>query len=430
MGPSAAEALDFEALETALRRQVMELAARTLETHLNQDHSDVTPSHTCSCGGTARYAGRRTKQFLTVLGPLRLERAYYHCGDCGHDFCPRDRALGLEGSSLSPALMRMVGAVAAMVSFQESSQLLEELAGVDVGAKQVQRSAQALGEQVAGYERETREPDSGLPLPSTLYLGLDGTGVPMRSTEVQGRAGKQPDGSARTREAKLCTVWSAERRDTRGRPQRDPHSVTYTAAIESAATRDTDPQLSEFAQRVERESQRRRFGQAPRQVVLGDGAKWIWNLAGELFPEAVQIVDRFHAKERLHTLSKNLYADRQLAQEWAQQRCQELDAGQIETLLSVLATEAFHHEEGKAAWTYFQENRHRMRYAQFEAQGLCTSTGVVEAGCKNAIGARLKRSGMHWSVRGANSIMALRCIRLSGHFEDFWEWRADSKAAA
>ena len=408
----------------------MELAARTVETHLNQDHSDVAPSHPCSCGGTARYAGRRSKQFLTVLGPLRLERAYYHCGDCSHGFCPRDRALGLEGSSLSPALMRMVGAVAAMVSFQESSQLLEELAGVQVGAKQVQRSAQALGEQVAGYERQTREPESGLPLPSTIYLGLDGTGVPMRSTEVQGRAGKQPDGSARTREAKLCTVWSAERRDAQGRPQRDPGSVTYTAAIESAATLDTDPQLSEFAQRVEREAQRRRFGQAPRQVVLGDGSKWIWNLAGELFPEAVQIVDRFHAKERLHRLSKSLYADRQSAREWAQQRCGELDAGRTETLLSVLAAEAAHHEEGKAACTYFYENRHRMRYARFEAQGLCTSTGVVEAGCKNAIGARLKRSGMHWSVRGANSIMALRCVRLSGRFEDFWEWRASFKVAA
>ena len=417
-------------METALRRQVLEWAARTLETHLNQDHSDAVPRHRCPCGGTARYAGRRAKRFVTVLGPMRLERAYYHCGDCGHGFCPRDRALGLEGSSLSPALMRMVGAVAAMVSFQESSQLLEELAGVEVGAKQVQRSVQALGEQVAGYERQTREPDSGLPLPSTLYLGLDGTGVPMRSTEVQGRVGKQPDGSARTREAKLCTVWSAEGRDAQGRPQRDPDSVTYTAAIESAATRDTDPQLSEFAQRVEREAQRRRFRRARRQVVLGDGARWIWNVAGEIFPEAVQIVDRFHARERLHRLSKSLYADRQSAQEWAQQRCGELDAGQIETLLSVLATETAHLPEGKAAGTYFQENRDRMRYAQFEAQGFCTSTGVVEAGCKNAIGARLKRSGMHWSVRGANSIMALRCIRLSGRFEDFWEWRADFKVAA
>ncbi len=430
MGPAAAEALDFEALETAVRRQVLEVAARTVEDHLNQDHTDTVTGLSCPCGGRARHAGRREKQFTTVLGPMRLQRAYYHCPDCGEGFCPRDRELGLEDRSLSPALVRMVGAAASMVSFQESSELLDELAGVEVGAKQVERCAESLGEDIAHYEREVVEPDSRVSLPATLYLGIDGTGVPMRAPELQGRAGKQPEGSARTREAKLCTVWSAEKRDEQGRPLRDPDSVTYTAAIESAASLDTDHQLSDFAQRVEREAQRRRFEQAPRQVLLGDGAKWIWNLAGELFPEAVQILDRFHAKERLHELSKSLYGDRDLSQDWAEQRCRELDAGRIEAILSALATETQHHEEARAAYGYFQENGHRMRYARFEALGLCTSTGVVEAGCKNAIGARLKRSGMHWSVRGANAIMALRCARLSGRFEDFWEWKADHKAAA
>ena len=135
------------------------------------------------------------------------------------------------------------------------------------------------------------------------------------------------------------------------------------------------------------------------------------------------------AKERLHALAKGL-ADRLLAQEWAQQRCAELDAGRIETLPSVLAAEAAHHEEGPAAGAYFHENRHRMPYARFEPEGFCTATGVVETGCKNAIGARLKRSGMHWSVREANAIIALRYVRLSGRFEDFWESRANSKAAA
>jgi hypothetical protein len=70
-----------------------------------------------------------------------------------------------------------------------------------------------------------------------------------------------------------------------------------------------------------------------------------------------------------------------------------------------------------------------MRYAEFRAQGFCTSTGVVEAGCKLAIGTRLKRSGMHWTVRGANAIIALRCCKLSARFEDFWERRAQIKAA-
>jgi hypothetical protein len=63
-----------------------------------------------------------------------------------------------------------------------------------------------------------------------------------------------------------------------------------------------------------------------------------------------------------------------------------------------------------------------MCYPKFRAAGLCTSTGVVEAACKMAIGTRLKRSGMHWT--GADAIIALRCCRLSGRFEDFWERRA------
>ena len=251
----------------------------------------------------------------------------------------------------------------------------------------------------------------------------------MRACELQGRTGKQPDGSALTREAKLCTVWSAESRDPEGCPQRDPGSVTYTAAIESAATRDTDSRLSEFALRVEREAQRRRFPRAPRQVVLGDGAKWIWNIAGELFPQALQIVDRYHAQQRLHELSKVIYRDSELARHWARQRCAELAAGQIEDILTSLAPHRGSYPEAETAYGYFQENQHRMRYADFRAQGLCTSSGVLEAGCKNVIGARLKRSGMHWSLLGANQIMALRSARLSGRFEDFWEWRAHRKRA-
>ncbi len=98
-----------------------------------------------------------------------------------------------------------------------------------------------MGTLVTGGE----EPESPAPPPPTLYLGIDGTGVPMRAPELQGRAGKQPDGSARTREAKLCTVWSAEKRDEQGRPLRDPDSVTYTAAIESAATLDTDHHIGQ-----------------------------------------------------------------------------------------------------------------------------------------------------------------------------------------
>jgi len=125
--------LDFEAIETAVRRKAMRVAARAVEQRLNADTSDHSgPMLPCTCGQPARYAGRRGKNFESVLGDLRLERAYYHCKLCQTGFCPRDRALGLEGGSLSPGVLRMVGLVGAMVSFEEGHELLHDLAGVDV----------------------------------------------------------------------------------------------------------------------------------------------------------------------------------------------------------------------------------------------------------------------------------------------------------
>ena len=186
----------------------------------------------------------------------------------------------------------MTGLIAARVSFVESSELLQELAGLAIEPKLVERQAESLGRAIAHDERRVIEPE-----PSdahTLYLGLDGTGVPVRKTETRGRKGKQPDGSAKTREAKLATVWSADARDQHGNPARDPDSVSYNAAIETVAIHDTETKLPPFALRVRRELQRRRFDHAPRQVVLGDGAAWIWNFAHEHLPKAVQIVDIFH----------------------------------------------------------------------------------------------------------------------------------------
>lgn len=423
----AGESLDFEALETALRREVLGIAANLVTQRLNGDKSDQeTATLECCCGQAARFAGRRTKCFQTVLGEMRLERAYYHCGQCGHGFFPRDRSLGLEGQSLSPSVVRMTGVVGALVSFEEGSLLLAELAGLSVSTKQVERTAEALGEEVAAQERQSTEPDLPAEETSTLYLGVDGTGLRMRPSELVDRRGKQPDGTAKTREVKLCTVWSAEGRDPKGRPTRDPGSVTYTAAIESAATRDTDVDVSDFAQRVEREARRRRFHEASRQVVLGDGASWIWNLAGELFPKAIQIVDRFHVKEHLSTVSKEIYGSgSDLATEWAHQRYEELDAGRLDELLQALQRHKLSCDEARKCIGYIENNRQRMRYLEFHQQGLCTSTGVVEAGCKNVIGARLKRSGMRWTVQGANAVIALRCAQLSrNRFEDFWECRA------
>ena len=158
--------------------------------------------------------------------------------------------------------------------------------------------------------------------------------------------------------------------------------------------------------------------------MLGDGAAWIWNLTGEQFPEAIEIVDLYHAQEKIWDASKALHAgDPPRLQEWAEAGCEALTERRLDGLLSILRSGA-QCEDVRQCADYVERNRERMQYADFRAQGLTVGSGVVEAGCKTTIGARLKRAGMHWTVDGANAIIALRCCYLSGRFEDFWESRS------
>ncbi len=168
----------------------------------------------------------------------------------------------------------------------------------------------------------------------------------------------------KTGEVKLCTLWSAESLDEQGTPIRDEGSVTYSAALESASVLDTAADRSPFAQRVWREATRRRFCQAPRRVVLGDGAVWIWNIADDQFPDATQIVDRYHAKQHLSDLGKALYGPiNPRTAQWVERRKEELDSGKFLVLLTAIRRQVPRSDEARRCLHYFQTNRERMRYS-------------------------------------------------------------------
>ena len=205
LGADATQTLgDFEAAETAVRTAVLAVAARFVAERLNADHSDQHAAGLpCRCGHTARYAGRRAKTIRTALGAMTIERAYYHCASCRTGFCPRDRTLGIDETTLSPAATRMTAAAAARVSFKEASTLLDELAGLAVDPKQVERTAEALGRAIAADERRAVEPEAHRAKP-TLYLGVDGTGIPVQQgrnrpapAQAARRFGQNPRGQAR-----------------------------------------------------------------------------------------------------------------------------------------------------------------------------------------------------------------------------------------
>src|SRR5215471_8916075 len=181
--------------------------------------------------------------------------------------------------------------------------------------------------------------------------------------------------------------------------------------------------------RLYREAWNRGWSRAEKKVVLGDGAEWIWNLADLHFPRAVQIVDLYHARQHLWGLVRTLYpndpANQQACMKVHQKRL--LDKGKIEKLVvslrSIESTSSEILEKIRTEADYFERNAERMRYPKFRRQHLFVGSGVIEAGCKTVIGSRLKQSGMFWTVRGANAILALRCCQLNGRFEDYWENR-------
>ena len=224
--------------------------------------------------------------------------------------------------------------------------------------------------------------------------------------------------------------WTAEGRDEEGRPVRDAGSATYSAAIDSAAWRDTDPVPPEFGLRLQREAVRRGFDRAQRQVIVGDRAKWIWSLATQLYPRVVQVVDFFHAAEKLWEVARNLFPDDPAGcEQWAEARCADLKAGRLRGLLATLAAHGSHSGKAARCAGYIEANQARMRYAEFRAQGLPIGSGVVEGACKSIVGKRLKQSGMRWTQQGADAVMTLRCCIHSGRYEDFRAWRHQDRTA-
>jgi hypothetical protein len=421
-------------METTIRKRTLRVAARFLEDALNADTSDYQgPQFSCACGKHARFIDRRSKTFTTILGNVTSERAYYYCFSCGKGWCPKDITLGFGDSAISPGVTRMIGMVASLSPFQESANLLGELAGINVTDKCVERTAKELGAAVAADEVIHFEEKPNLS--DTMYAGVDGTGIPMRPNQLRDRPGKQPDGTAKTREVKECVVWTADSRDSEGKPVRDKGSVSYSAAIESCSWSANPDDYPPFAARVERELTRTGYYQAKHRVFIGDGAPWIWNLAGMIAPGAIQIVDLYHAKEHLSKFACEIFgAGSDLAKQWSADQHDNLETGNMDALLAAISSHITRSGEigGRASkeYDYFNNNRERMRYDYFRSQELCVGSGVVEAGCRSVIGKRLKQSGMFWSLTGANDIIALRCCMLSGkRFDDFWaRYRANNYA--
>ena len=423
--------LDLEAVEMLIRSAMHQAGANTLH-ELLQFPAPEQRAIPCPCGQQALYRELRSKTMLTAVGPVQVSRPYYLCPHCHQGQFPADEELDIVNTEFSPGVRRMQALVGLDAAFDHGREQIKLLAGLEVTTKAVERAAEAIGGDIAHREQQEIQRAVQLDLPIVigepvpmLYVQMDGTGVPVVKKETEGRKGKMDGQSAHTREAKLGCVFTQTGWDEEGFAIRDPGSTTYTGAIENA---------EQFGKRLYVEAWKRGWPRAEKKVVIGDGAEWIWNIAKDHFPGAIQIVDLFHARQHLWELARLLFPnDTKRRNQWIglhQKRW--LDKGKIAKLVASLRSiptsdpELARKIRNEA--DYFATNAARMNYPKFRKQHLFVGSGVIEAGCKTVIGSRLKQSGMFWTVRGANSIIALRCCHLNGRFEDYWATRSAARS--
>jgi hypothetical protein len=381
----------------------------------------------CVCGLPMESLGLRDKLLMTILGEVPYRRSMFQCPACGETRYPGDEELDVVGTTRSPGLRRLMARAGSQSTFKEGREDLRVYAGIEVSVKDVERVAENIGQQMELWSREEREQVLTLvpPMPvvktiPVMYVCYDGTGVPMTRTELAGRKGKQADGSALTREAKLGCVFTQTTTDENGFPVRDPESTSFVGGIESS---------HDFGWRIYGEAVRRGLYSAKQVVVLGDAAEWIRSIKEEHFPDAIQIVDLYHAREHVSWLCKHLFGeDAKALVRYRIRWWTALDEGKVEKIIQQanqkfpLSSEAW--EKAEAEIAFLDKHKNFMRYADFRKRGFFVGSGVVEAGCKTVIGLRMKQSGMEWSLRGANAIISLRCVVKSGRIEDYWESRA------
>jgi hypothetical protein len=443
-------------LEEKLREALRQDGRRRLEELLNDPAASVPGDETQP--GEHCHAGRLST-VDSLFGPLGLRRNYYRRDGQEGGRVPLDQSLGLvEGCT--PGLARLMCRAGALEPFDDAEQSLREYVGVQVSGRRIQRLIQHLGPDFRRWNQSQPEPVD-VPKGSVFYVEADGTGVPVRPEQTVGRKGKGEDDQAKTREIKVGVVFrqdppeptspawpsqpAAPRAEHRSgsaadgappatgqvppppeptRPRRTPGSTRYLTTPENA---------QQFGQQLRDLARRQAVALAALVVFLGDGAPWVWELARVCFPMALSILDFFHAAEHVGLLTEILFgkdtpeAERH-REEWTKilkDQEQGVDRA-IELARQAMPARGKTRRLALKALAYFENNRDKMRYWDYQRRELFIGSGVVEAGCKSVVGQRLKQSGMFWSLAGAENILSIRCVLENGQFNDCWNRRFDT----
>lgn len=380
---------DADALERAVQLWQRLTGKEVMETLCQQaiERREQAEKPVC-CGRNLKVHSRQARVITTLLGTVRLRRRYYRCPHCGKSQFPAQRFLGWQGS-FSHRVQELVAWECAGLPYREALASLEKLAGITLSVHAAEEIVSRWG------EKELTPPAYGARVTDDLVVQIDGTTAHLQEGWKEVKLG-----------AFFC--WN------RTEPEAKPAEISYVADWESAA---------EFADTLWGEALARGAPTAGAQAVIGDGAPWVWELAGLLFPQATQILDWYHLSEHLWEAAAVVHGEgsketKELAKMWEAEVWQGSSPLVVSHLRELVSMGK---DDGKNTLRrcagYLENHQARLRYDLFRAAGWPIGSGVVEGGCKQVVGLRFKRKSTRWSKTGARAVLHLRLDRLNGRWQ-------------
>ena len=406
----------MSAVERKVRRLLQEIGRQAVTTYIQAQEAAYPASETACphCEQQAKYVRRRPTQLWTMFGRLSVKRAYYLCAACSRGHYPLDRRLGLRPNALSAELERLAAMTGVALPFGKGQQLFADLTLVSLSDQTLAKAAQAYGRAVEQQEQAwtaTAEDEDALLLqqrtaqrPLRLYGAIDATKVHTR------------DGAEHPWRDLKVGAWFV----ARGQPPRSPAGQWRIQAEDITYFTDIGP-AAEFGSLLWATGVQRQAQLARELVFLGDGADWIWQLVAEHFPQAVQILDWFHATEYLTPAAKTHLATEDDQEVWVARMKQALWDGQLDHVIDTCRQLARTADSNDPAWVaarYFDRNRRRMAYPLFRKQGYQIGSGTIESAAKQIGTLRMKVAGAIWNEDSARKVAKARAAYLSDQWDD------------
>ena len=399
----AEESVSAREIEQSLRRDLQTIGQASLGRLLSVlDERNNGPQENCGCQAQGQRISRRQAQLLSVFGWVTYRRSYYYCQGCGRRWIPLDQEHQLRPGRATAPMARLLALAGISVSFEEARRHLREYIQVEVSVNTIRQETQRMGQRQAQREQAWIAQSQDLAFlqrrerqterPSRVYGSIDGVFVPIEKE---------------WKEAKLVSWYQVGQRYGHA----TPHALetAYHISLENAEA---------FGQLLWGTAVDYQADRAEELVFVCDGAAWIWKLVEHYFPEAVQIVDWYHACQYLYPLAEALFDSQPQQQAWLAEMETLLWEGQVATIIQICQQlPKTVREPANKLISYYTNNQARMRYDDFRDQQYFIGSGTVESGCKQVVSMRLKRSGARWSKSGAAATAKARCAWLS----DDWD---------